>query len=306
MARIIPTVVLAASVALAACAGGGETPAVEIPPASAGPTLIPIPEATPRPSPAEADMPAILAPATGDLDAITARGYLRVLVTPSRTHFAVVDGLHRGAAVDAGIALEAFLNARRAPAQPPIEVVFVPAPENALVSELVAGRGDVAANILFTFERDDQIAFAAPARSGIRELVVTGPGVPPMVSLEDVAGRSIHARKSSDHYASLVRLNEQLARIDKPGCTIVVADESLTDEDLVALVNDGSIPATLVNDYILDVWSGVFASVSVNRDVAVSQDGVQAWAVRKESPALLALVTEFMTTHEMRVRPQVP
>lgn len=251
-------------------------------------------------------MRSILAPAGGDLDAIAARGYLRVLVTPSRTHYAVANGLQRGATVDAGIAFEAFLNARRASGQPPIEVVFVPTLENTLVSNLIAGRGDVAANLLFTFERDDQVAFAAPARSGIRELVVTGRGVPPMVSLEDVAGRSIHARKSSDHYASLVRLNEQLARIDKPGCTIVIADESLTDEDLVALVHDGSIPATLVNDYVLDAWIRVFGSVSVNREVAVSQDGVQAWAVRKDAPALLAMVAAFMTTHDMSVRPKAP
>ncbi len=32
-------------------------------------------------------------------------------------------------------------------------------------------------------------------------------------------------------------------------CKIVVADEALMDEDLVQLVNDGKIPATLVDDY---------------------------------------------------------
>ena len=34
----------------------------------------------------------------------------------------------------------------------------------------------------------------------------------------------------------------------------MLADESQTDEDLLELVNDGRIPATLVDDYIFDAW----------------------------------------------------
>ena len=41
---------------------------------------------------------------------------------------------------------------------------------------MLAGKGDVAANLLLTFERDEQVAFATPIETGIRELVVTGPG----------------------------------------------------------------------------------------------------------------------------------
>ena len=301
VAPLVRTAFFTAALTMAACGGSGETPSTGSP-AAAVPARTPVPETAPEPAPSAADLRSMREAAAGDLDAIAARGYLRVLVTPSRTHYAIADGLQRGAAVDAALAFETFLNGRRAPGQPAIEVVLVPTPENALAGDLADGRGDIAANLLFTFERYDQVAFAEPARSGIRELVVTGPGVTPMVSLEDVAGRTIHARKSSDHYASLVRLNEQLAGIDKPGCTIVVADESLTDEDLLAQVNDGVIPATLVNDYVFDAWRDVFTAVSVNREIAVSQDGVHAWAVRKDAPELLAALSAFMTTHDLAVR----
>ena len=59
-------------------------------------------------------------------------------------------------------------------------------------------------------------AFAKPIRSGIREIVVNGPKEAHVVSLEDVGGRSLHVRKSSDHYTSLLRLNEQLKKIASP------------------------------------------------------------------------------------------
>ena len=69
--------------------------------------------------------------------------------------------------------------------------------------------------MLLTFTRDEQVAFAPPIKTDIRELVVTDVGTP-LVSLEDVGGRTIHVRKNSDHHASLIGLNEQLTKINRP------------------------------------------------------------------------------------------
>ena len=236
---------------------------------------------------------------SGDIDAIAGRGILRVLVAPSRTHYAIVDGVQRGATVDAGKAFERFLNSK-VQAASPIDVVFIPVRNDALVAELNAGRGDIAANLMLTFERDDQVAFSEAVRQDIRELIVTGPGVTPIVSLEDVAGRAIHVRKSSDHYASLVRLNQQLAKVNKPVCRIVLDDERLTDEDLLERVNAGQIPATLADDYVYKLMRPTIANVAVNADVAVSQGGTLAWAMRKDSPKLRALVNDFIKSHDLR------
>jgi membrane-bound lytic murein transglycosylase MltF len=132
----------------------------------------------------------------------------------------------------------------------------------------------------------------------VREVLATGPGVPPIVSLEDVAGRSIHVRRSSDHFASLTRLNGQLAKINKPGAKIVAMDPALSDEDLLKMVNDGRIPITLVDQYLVATWRPVFDKIAVNTDVSVSQDGVYAWVVRKDSPKLLALINDFIKSHD--------
>ena len=235
-------------------------------------------------------------PLAGDLDAVIARGYLRILVAPSRTHFETVDGRHRGRAVDAGVALAAKLTAD---AKKDIAAVFVETREDQLIPSLLADMGDVAANLLLTITRDEQVAFAPPIKTGIREFVVTDVGSP-LVSLEDVGGRTIHVRKNSDHHASLVRLNEQLKKINRRPATIIADDKTRTDEELLDSVNAGRIRATIVDDYIFDLWQRDMLKIAAtNRDIAVSQDGVLAWVSRKDAPALTSLLKDFFSTRKM-------
>lgn len=235
-------------------------------------------------------------PFSGDLDGVIGRGYLRILVAPSRAHFQTVDGHHRGKAVDAGVEL-----ARRLAedAQRDIAPVFIETPEDQLIPSLLAGKGDVAANLLVTFTRDEQVAFAPPIKTDIRELVVIG-GSKPLVSLEDVGGRVIHVRKNSDHHLSLIRLNEQLKKNNRRQAFILFDEKAKTDEDLLDSVNAGRIKATIVDDYIFDRWQGELLKIaSTNRDIAVSQDGVVAWVTRKDAPALTSVLKEFFSTHKL-------
>jgi membrane-bound lytic murein transglycosylase MltF len=295
--------VVAAAVFLSACGGQTESPApapVAAPAAAPAIERRPIEEAVAEPPPSAAALAAIKAPALGDLDAMASRRRIRILVPMSRTYYSVDNNLQRGATYDAGVAFARFVTARLGSGQPPIAVVFIPTTEDALVANLLAGRGDLAANLRQTFERDDQVAFATPTRTGIRELVITAAEQRPLVSLEDVAGRAIHVRKSSDHHASLLRLNEQLKKIDRLPSRIVVADEALTDEDLLDRVNEGTFPATLADDYIFDARRRELASAAANKDVAVSQDGVIAWVTRKDAPQLLAAINAFFAAHKPR------
>lgn len=287
---------LAGLVIAPACAGPEPARPLPAKNTSAPPALIEIPRGTDRPHTGNGDM-RTLEPFTGDLDAMIERGVIRLLVAPGRTHFEVVAGKQRGRTVDAAAAFEQFLNQRIAPRS--VSLVLIPSSETSLVADVVAGQADIAASLLRTFERDDQVAFARPWRTGVRELVVTGPGSPPLVSLEDVGGRAIHVRRNSDHHASLVRLNDQLKKIDRPAARIVLAAESQTDEDLLELVNAGRIPATLVDDYLYDAWRATFDKSAANREVAVSQDGELAWVTRKESTNLLQLINEFFSTHRL-------
>ena len=301
-ASLIVTAVLlpACGIATDAPAPAAVAAPAPAPAAPASTAREPIGEATPEPPLSAAALAAVKAPAKGDLDAMAARGRIRVLVSPSRTYYAVDNNLQRGATYDAGVAFARFAGARLGAGQPSLAVVFIPTPEDKLVSELLAGRGDLAANLRQTFERDEQVAFATPTMTGIRELVVTGPGQRPIVSLEDVAGRFIHVRKGSDHHASLLRLNEQLKKIDRAPARIALSDEALTDEDLLDRVNEGTFPATLADDYVFEARQRELTSVAANKDVAVSQDGVIAWVTRKDAPQLLAAINAFFAAHKPR------
>lgn len=291
---------IATIVVLSACGSPADTP----PPQNATPAVpvavqrASIPEADAAPPPSAEALAAITSPARGDLDEMAGRGRIRILVPLSRTYYFIDNNRQRGATFDTGVAFARFVNNSRGAARRPLEVVFIPTPEDALVRDLLAGRGDIAANLRQTFERDDQVAFATPTRSGIREVIVTGTGRPPLVSLEDVGGRVIHVRKSSDHHASLVRLNEQLQKIDRPPSRIALADERMTDEDLLDRVNEGTFPATLADDYLFEARRRELTSVSVNNDIAVSQDGVIAWVTRKDAPQLLAAINAFFAAHK--------
>jgi membrane-bound lytic murein transglycosylase MltF len=288
---------VATALFLSACGGVVESPPAAPAEAPVSPARRPIEEAVPEPPPSATTLAALKAPAKGDLDAMAGRRRIRILVAPSRTYYSVDNNRQYGATYDAGVAFARFVNARLA-GKPAIEVVFIPTSEDALVADLLAGRGDLAANLRQTFERDDQVAFATPTLSGVRELIVTGSGERPLVSLEDVAGRAIHVRQNSDHHASLLRLNEQLKKIDRQPARIALADESQTDEDLLDRVNEGTYPATLADDYIFDARRRELNRVAANRDVAVSQDGVIAWVTRKDSPQLLAAINAFFATHK--------
>lgn len=287
---------IALTALLAACSGA-QTPAPgpqNASPAAPAEDLIEIPLAPDQPI---SDLERGGSDTKLDFDAIAARGYIRILIAPSRTYFETVDGRHHGRAVDIGVALARAIAQRTGTA---VNAVFIATPESELIPKLLAGAGDVAANLLLSFERDDQVAFAPPIKTGIREVVVT-PADRPLVSLEDVGGREIHVRPGTDHLASLQRLNTQLKGINRPPARIVIDRERRTDEALLDAVNYGSVPATLADDYIYDLWKDRFPKTAANRDIAVSQDGSLSWVSRKDAPQLTVFLREFFSTHRLKL-----
>lgn len=287
----LPIAIFAVSVS--GCATPSEAPPANATPAAvAAPALIEIPSAPNQP---RHELERAGDVARVDLDEVAGRGYIRVLVARSATHFHTYEGAHSGKTVDTGVALARALSEQSGKNVTP---VFIETREPDLIRHLLAGRGDVAANLLLTFARDEEVAFAPPIRTFIRELVVTSASAP-LVSLEDIGTRTIHVRQDSDHHASLLRLNEQLRKIDRPIARIVVARQTVTDEELMERVNEGQIPATIVDDYVFERLRAMFPNIAVNRDVAVSQDGSLSWVTRKDAPKLTAFMKQFFSTHRL-------
>ena len=92
-------------------------------------------------------------------------------------------------------------------------LVFVPTSRDALIPDLLAGRGDLAAGILtLTPERMAKVDGGGPFFRGVKELVVTGPESPVVSTLDDLAGQCVVVRRSSSYWSHLEQLNARCER----------------------------------------------------------------------------------------------
>jgi len=235
----------------------------------------------------------------GDFDAMAQRHRVRVLVTYSKTFFFLDRGRQRGLSHDLLKEFEKFINKKLKTKTLKVQVVFIPVRRDQLIPGLVEGLGDLAvANLTITPQRRRQVDFSNPLRKGVKELIVTGPAAPPIVGLEDLAGKEIHVRKSSSYYESLTQLNEEFDRNGKSQMKLVPAAETFEDEDLLEMVNAGLIPMIVMDSHKARFWTQIFDRIRVHSDIAVRSGGKIAWAFRKNSPQLKAVVNQFVKGHK--------
>ena len=305
-------VVLLVAAAATACSGGKEaapppaqaaTPAQDPPPPTATPAQAaddaPIP---PTPSPfdalPEAVRTAMDKPFTDDYDAMIKRRLIRVGVTFNRTHYFIDMGQERGITYEALKAFEHDLNTDLKTGNLKVNVVMLPMTREQLYPALTSGKIDmVAAMLTVTPEREKVVAFSVPTRTDVSEVVVTGPGAPPIATLDDLAGQEVFIRKTSSYAASLARLNEQLKARGKPAAVLTEAPEVLETDDVLEMVSAGLAPITIADDYLAEFWSKVLPNLTVHKDVALRSGGMLAVAFRKENPKLREALNAWIKKH---------
>jgi membrane-bound lytic murein transglycosylase MltF len=231
----------------------------------------------------------------GDLDAVLRnRRVIRVLVSYSKTNFAVVLGRPQGVEYELLHGYEAFLDAKLGRRRINPLVVFIAVPRKEIMPLLIEGRGDVAAGLIVTPEREKAVAFTTPYIRDIREVVVAGKGVRSLHTIDDLSGRTAHVVAGSGYVEILRELNRKLAGSGDRPVRIVEADKVLEAEDLLEMVNAGIFRITVVDEYIADLWSGLLPNIVVRNDIVLDKGTDIAWAVRKENPQLLASLNEFI------------
>ena len=120
-------------------------------------------------------------PFTGDFDAMVKRRAIRVGVTFNRTHYFIDKGQERGLTYEALKLFENDLNADLKTGNLKVHVVIVPMSRDQLYPALASGKVDmVAAMVTVRPELEKLAAFSEPTRTNVSEVVVTGPGAPPM------------------------------------------------------------------------------------------------------------------------------
>jgi len=289
---------LVAVVGAIACADYKESP-----PAAPAPTPpaaeTPIPQtASPYDALPESVRNALGAPFTGDFDALVARRAIRVAVTFNRTHYFIDKGQERGLTFELLKRLESDLNTDLKTGNLKVHIAIVPMSRDQLYAALTSGKVDmVAAMVTVTPERETLVAFSEPTRTNVSEVVVTGPGAPAIVTLDDLADQAVFVRKGSIYAESLAAVNEQLKVRGKPAVVIKDAPEVLEDDDVLEMVNAGLAPITVVDDYLADFWSKVFTKITVHRDLTVRSGGTLAVAFRKDNPKLRSVVNAWIRKH---------
>lgn len=237
---------------------------------------------------------AMVAPWTGDLDGMVARGFVRVGVRHEPAFFVYDGAEQRGLSVDFAREFETHLRASLGAGAETLTVSLLPLSGDVMIDALVAGRVDVlAANLTVTPERAERVDFSDPMLRDVAEVVVTGPAAPVVTTLEDLASAPLHVRPSSSYHEHLVALNAARVAAGRPALEVVAADEALDDYDLAELVDVGVIPAVILDSHKAQLYGQIFGNLVVHDDLAVHEGGEIAWAVRKGSPQLLAAVDAF-------------
>jgi membrane-bound lytic murein transglycosylase MltF len=241
------------------------------------------------------------APWTGDFDGMLLRRRIRVLVADSKTQYYVVNGVQHGSSYEYLKAFEEWVNLKypQKVKNTRFHVVFIPVSRDQMLSQLAAGRGDLAVGDLeITPQRSKVVDFSDPLAVGVKEIAVTGPHSPVLHSTDDLSGQEVFVRKSSSYWERLDALNAKFKSQGKAQIKLRLAPEDLEDEDLLEMLNAGLVPIVITNAYLPNLWKTIYTNIRPNPDVALVDSGQIAWGMRKNSPKLMDVINQFVKTHK--------
>jgi membrane-bound lytic murein transglycosylase MltF len=222
---------------------------------------------------------------------------VRILIPYSRTLFYVDKGRERGITAELARDFERHLNKKYAKrlGKRPLTVYLIATTRDRLLQDVANGLGDIAAgNITVTEERRKLVDFMVPADAKpVQELIVAGPKAPQVATLEDLSGKTIHVRKATSYYESVLALNERLKQARKAPVKIVLLPDALEDEDKLEMLNAGLFDFVVADDWKARMWAQVLPKAKVRDDLVLRSEGRIGVAVRKDSAELVAELSDF-------------
>lgn len=215
----------------------------------------------------------------GDLDAIKDRGYLRVVTRNHPGTYYMWKGRIMGYEYELAQDFAKKLDVR-------LEIVVAPTHAD-LLTMVVDGKADIAASLLSATERRDNqgVDFGRPYMK--EKVVVVGEENDKIDSLDDLAGRTVHVRKSSNHYDVALKLKKQV-----PEVIIELAPEELNIQQIIDMVADNEYDLTIADDVSVKLEHSWRTNIEELIDLHVD-DNVYVWLIRENNPKLREAVNKF-------------
>lgn len=222
-----------------------------------------------------------------DLDSIRRRGSLIVLTENSASTYYLYRNQASGFDYEMALAFAKHLGVK-------LEIKLIDDVDK-MFELLSKGEADIAAsNLTVTSDRCDSIQFSSPlyqTRQMLIQRVIDG-GSSPRLAVADsnqLAALPIWVHRYSSFYEQLIHFNKkqgQQIRIEE-------APGEISTDDLIRLVDDGSIPATITDENLANIEADNYPNI----DAGVPISGLQdiAWALRKDSPALLGALNQWLS-----------
>jgi membrane-bound lytic murein transglycosylase F len=224
----------------------------------------------------------------GDLAEITSRGQLRIIL-PRRNLSQRLprSGLSMG--FEQSLA-EAY--ARELGLEP--LWIYVESRDQ-MLTWLLEGKGDfVASNLTATPERRERVAFTVPVAVA-HEQLVTRADENSVEEKSDLGGRRFALRRSSSFWTTVTELQREI-----PGIEIEEVEETVETEEILHRVARGTYDVTVADSNLVQAVLEYRDDLKPALDLTAERP--IAWAVRPDSPELLASLDRFLVRAQLADR----
>ena len=236
---------------------------------------------------------------TDDFNVDIKKRILRVLVSYNYTNYFVVEGKQKGLEYELMKTFEKFLNRGVVEVNEKVQLIFISVPFDELIPMLLIGQGDIiASGLTITQQRVGEVSFIIPYRTKINEIVVRAKDADSIGDIEELSGKKVFVLRGSSYETHLKELNKRISKTKGKPIEIVMADQTLSSEDILQMVNAGIYDYTLIDSHIAEIWTQILPNIVLEKNAILNEGGQIAWAVRKNNPVLLERLNNFVKNNK--------
>lgn len=210
-----------------------------------------------------------------DIKQIKKNKYIRILTTKNEFDYYIYQGRHKGYQYEMVKSFVDYINKKYVKkSKIKIQFEMIPVDYDQLIPMLKEGKGDlIASNLTITKERKSKVSFSKTIKI-TDEVLIKNKNVKKI--------KKVYVRKSSSYYKTLKKFNYK----------IIPVDEKLSTTQIIELVSNGELEATVSDRYYADIAKKVFKNIIIEKPLVKNRK--IAWATRKDSPGLLWILNNFI------------